>query len=214
MTSTGLDGIDYLLGGGLPDHGVILLSGPAGIGKTTLLIGLLRSLAKRRTRSMFISAEQSLGTLQGWLPCQNLPRQVALRSIVEHRDILGALGKCRHPIAVVDALQSVVAVWGARGQLLAHGGPAAGRQVAKSLRAVAREKRMVIFVVGHMTNAGVPAGGPALDHICDAILTMNRIPGAEQSCVLASTKMRWAPSGLRAFVGLHEGTVTACVPLR
>ena len=57
--ATGLPDLDRVLGGGLVPASVILLAGPPGIGKSTLLLQLLGSLTAAGRSCLLVSGEES-----------------------------------------------------------------------------------------------------------------------------------------------------------
>src|SRR5919204_2286648 len=57
--STGLPGVDRVLGGGLVRAGVALLAGEPGIGKSTLLLQLVSNLSDAGLSSLLASGEES-----------------------------------------------------------------------------------------------------------------------------------------------------------
>jgi circadian clock protein KaiC len=56
--STGVVGLDQLLGGGLLERSVTLVSGSTGIGKSTLGLQFVAEGVKRRERALFVSLEE------------------------------------------------------------------------------------------------------------------------------------------------------------
>lgn len=62
--STGLKGMDEVLGGGFMPGGFYLVCGPAGAGKTTLGLQFLRDGAARGERVLYLSLDHSRKTLQ------------------------------------------------------------------------------------------------------------------------------------------------------
>jgi circadian clock protein KaiC len=71
MFATGVDGLDALLGGGLVAGTTTLLSGPAGVGKTTASVRCMVSALERGERAAFFLFDERLPTL--------LVRSAALR---------------------------------------------------------------------------------------------------------------------------------------
>ncbi len=63
LVSTGIDGLDEMLGGGLPRSSLNILEGPVGSGKTVLGVSLAVSAAKMGRRSLIVSFEASKGTV-------------------------------------------------------------------------------------------------------------------------------------------------------
>jgi circadian clock protein KaiC len=63
MLTTGVDGLDALLGGGLVPGTTTLLSGPAGVGKTTAAVRCMVSALERGERAAFFLFDERLPTL-------------------------------------------------------------------------------------------------------------------------------------------------------
>lgn len=59
----GVEELDSLLGGGLETGTATMLSGPTGVGKTTLGLQILKAAAERGERSVLYTFEEHLGTL-------------------------------------------------------------------------------------------------------------------------------------------------------
>ncbi len=59
VMSTGVEGLDEVLGGGIPRSSSMIVSGQSGSGKTVLLLSIARGLAGRGERVAFISMEES-----------------------------------------------------------------------------------------------------------------------------------------------------------
>jgi len=56
--STGIRGLDEILGGGLPQASVTMVAGASGTGKTTVALHFVVEGAKRNERSLFVSLEE------------------------------------------------------------------------------------------------------------------------------------------------------------
>lgn len=84
--STGIDGLDRILGGGLPKHRAYLIHGGFGTGKTTLGLQFLREGVRRGERVLFVSLLQNRHELEdvfrshGWsaegMEVLNLPKEL------------------------------------------------------------------------------------------------------------------------------------------
>lgn len=61
--ATGIDGLDNVLGGGIPRGNMVLVAGSVGTGKTTLSLEFLVRGAERGERSLFVSVTEASGKL-------------------------------------------------------------------------------------------------------------------------------------------------------
>jgi len=64
--SSGVEGLDRMLHGGVYKDSITLVEGAAGIGKTTLCLQFLASTAEKGHRSLFISFEEPIGQIR-WM---------------------------------------------------------------------------------------------------------------------------------------------------
>ncbi len=61
--ATGIDGLDNILGGGIPRGNMVLVAGSVGTGKTTLCLEFLVRGAERGERSLFLSVTEASSKL-------------------------------------------------------------------------------------------------------------------------------------------------------
>lgn len=61
--TTGADGLDGILGGGIPPGSVVLLAGAPGTMKTSLAYSILHANARKGTKGLYISLEQGRASL-------------------------------------------------------------------------------------------------------------------------------------------------------
>jgi len=163
---TGLDELDRALGGGLVPGGVILIGGDPGIGKSTLLLQALACLAAT-TEVLYVSGEESGEQIA--LRARRLAlRQSGLCLLAETRleHILDTL-ETEHPrVAVIDSIQTL---W-SEALNSAPGSVSQVRECAAQLTRLAKEKEIILFLVGHVTKEGALAGPRVLEHIVDTVL--------------------------------------------
>jgi len=188
---TGIDELDRVLGGGLVPGSTTLVGGEPGIGKSTLLLQALSSLAGRGVRCLLASAEESkqqvrlraerLGALD---PALWLVSETSLPAI------LAAVEQVGPRVAVVDSIQTVFdpelgSAPGSVGQV---------RECAHRLVRVAKERGVAIVLVGHVTKDGSLAGPRVLEHVVDTVLAFegDRHHGLR---MLRAHKHRFGPVG-------------------
>ena len=73
LLSSGLPELDQLLHGGIERGTVSIISGPSGVGKTTLCLQILSEAAGRGERAIAYSFEESVGMIQRRCDAINLP---------------------------------------------------------------------------------------------------------------------------------------------
>ncbi|MCC7529709.1 MAG: DNA repair protein RadA [Candidatus Melainabacteria bacterium] len=164
--STGLAGVDEVLGGGLVPGSVVLLAGDPGIGKSTLLLQVARHLGLGGTL-LYVAGEESA-------------HQVSLRAErlgVSSDNILVDAGQNVVSIArtmmaggtrvtIVDSIQSVFHP----DVQSAPGSVSQVRESAQALIATAKEHGIATILVGHVTKEGAIAGPRVLEHMVDVVL--------------------------------------------
>jgi circadian clock protein KaiC len=67
LAGTGIAGLDYILGGGLPRRRLYLVQGDPGVGKTTLALQFLLEGVRRGERSLYITLSETLDEMQAVL---------------------------------------------------------------------------------------------------------------------------------------------------
>lgn len=207
--ATGNTEVDRVLGGGLVPGSVTVLGGEPGIGKSTLLLQLLASMASSGTRTLLVSGEESLQQVR--LRAErlgSLPRELWLASTTMLPEVLGHLAEVRPAVLVVDSIQTMVDP-----QLSsAPGSVAQVRECAHQLVRVAKERGVAVILVGHVTKEGSLAGPRVLEHIVDTVLSFE---GDRHHALrlLRAVKHRFGATGeLGLFEMVEEGLVGVADP--
>lgn len=172
--TTGISELDNVLGGGLVERSVTLISGEPGIGKSTLLIqaiaAIARSLSDAGRACAYVSGEEHEDQVR--LRAQRLglgDAPVRLGHETQLRDVLTTLADMRPAVAIIDSIQTMVsdAVDGAPGSVSQiKACSEALREFAKS-----REGGCSLIIVGHVTKGGDLAGPRMLEHMVDTVLS-------------------------------------------
>ena len=165
-TSTGMNELDRVLGGGLVDSSVVLLSGEPGIGKSTLLIQICEVLSKTE-KVLYVSGEESGGQLK--LRAERLGINGENIYLMTETDVERILSECREvkpQVLVIDSIQTLVSdnvnsVAGSITQV---------RECAMTLINYAKTFGAAIFIVGHVNKEGGISGPKILEHMVDAVL--------------------------------------------
>jgi DNA repair protein RadA/Sms len=202
--ATGIGEFDRVLGGGLVAGSVTLLGGEPGIGKSTLTLQLLGSLAAQGRRGLLVSAEES-------------PQQVQLRAgrLGARREgvwivaetalpaILAAVAEVQPDLLVVDSIQTVFdpEIESSPGSVTQV------RECAHALVLAAKASGVPTILVGHVTKEGSLAGPRVLEHVVDTVLSFegDRHHGLR---LLRAAKHRFGATGeLGLFEMREEGLV-------
>ncbi len=158
--------LDRVLGGGLVDGSVVLLGGDPGIGKSTILLQTMCSLAQH-IPALYVTGEESQQqvAMRGRrleLPLDKL--KVMTETCVE--SILAVAQREKPRVLVIDSIQTIYTE-----QLQsAPGGVAQVRESTALLVRFAKQSGTAIFLVGHVTKEGSLAGPRVLEHMVDTVL--------------------------------------------
>jgi len=166
--STGIAGLDRVLGGGLTPGGAVLLGGEPGIGKSTLLLQLAGLAASAGRRVVYVSGEESLPQLKARGERLGVLHDALLAASTSDAgaavDILGAMPA--PDLVIVDSVQTmhIAGVEGAAGSV------AQVRAVAAACVEAAKRGQACLVLVGHVTKDGQIAGPKLLEHMVDTVL--------------------------------------------
>jgi len=165
-TSTGMEELDRVLGGGLVDSSVVLLSGEPGIGKSTLLLQICSELAKNR-RVLYVSGEESKGQLK--MRADRLGIAGDSLYLLTETDVDSVLDECERLKPDVIIIDSVQTMSTAR-YTSAPGSITQVRESSMSLIGYAKNHSAAVFLVGHVNKEGGISGPKFLEHMVDAVL--------------------------------------------
>lgn len=191
--STGIGEFDRVLGGGLVAGQVLLVSGEPGAGKSTLLLTVSNAIAEKTGKpALYISGEESVDQIavrasRIGVDSEQLfiADETDLANVIGHID---ALGK-DISLVIVDSVQTIASA-DVDGRA---GGVAQVMEVAQALTRVAKARSIPICLVGQVTKESTVAGPRALEHICDATLSLD---GDRQTSLrlLRAVKNRYGPA--------------------
>jgi DNA repair protein RadA/Sms len=163
---TGIGELDRVLGGGLVRGAVVLIGGDPGIGKSTLLLQALSSLAGD-CKAIYVSGEESAQQIA--LRARRLQLDAAklqLLAEIQLEKIQSALLAEKPEVAVIDSIQTVYS----EALTSAPGSVAQVRECAAQLTRLAKATGTAMLFVGHVTKEGAIAGPRVLEHMVDAVL--------------------------------------------
>ncbi len=200
-SSSGLEELDRVLGGGLVAGSAILIGGDPGIGKSTLLLQTLAALGGR-VKPLYITGEESIQQVslrakRLRLDCQGV-KILAETSLERMLDVVQEL---RPELVVVDSIQTAYT------ELLqsAPGSVAQVRECAAQLVRLAKQSGTTVFLVGHVTKEGALAGPRVLEHMVDTVLYFEGDPGNRFRMIRAFKNRFGAVNELGVFAMTETG---------
>jgi DNA repair protein RadA/Sms len=189
-TFTGLAEIDRVLGGGIVGGSAILIGGEPGIGKSTLMLQIMKNLAQNGRKVLYVSGEESAHQIK--LRSNRIDAtasdllvlvEVSLQKILEQIKII------EPAIVVIDSIQTVYS-----GDLMsAPGSVGQVRESSSRLILSAKKNGIPVFLIGHVTKDGSIAGPKVLEHMVDTVLYFEGDSGHAYR-IIRSIKNRFGPT--------------------
>ncbi len=163
---TSLDEFDRVLGGGLVEGAVILLTGSPGIGKSTLLLQVLIEYAKA-SEVLYISGEESVNQVKHRAKRLEMASEsIYLMSETNIEKIYQYITMKRPKVVVIDSIQTVYSA--EQGSI--PGSISQIRECTLKIVELAKSHGIAFFIVGHVTKDGKIAGPKLLEHMVDTVL--------------------------------------------
>jgi len=203
---TGLDELDFVLGGGIVPGSLILIGGEPGIGKSTILLQVAARLEGMDHSTLYISGEESAAQVR--LRADRLEGKasdVVFLGETELEAILDEAHDLRPEVLIIDSIQTVYTpdLEGAPGNV------SQVRECAAQLQRYAKEEGTAVFLVGHVTKGGTVAGPKTLEHIVDTVLYFEGTGDLDHR-VLRATKNRF---GRADEIGVFQMTGRGLIPV-
>jgi DNA repair protein RadA/Sms len=214
--SLGIGELDRVLGGGLVPGSLVLVGGEPGIGKSTLLLQAAAGMAGSAGGSvLYASGEESaaqvrlraarLGLLDG--PAGDGIRVVAEAEVGRIVEIARSE---RPQLVVVDSIQTATVddldgPAGSVGQV---------RESALRLMELAKGEAIAVVLVGHVTKDGSLAGPKTLEHLVDAVLSIEGERFAALRLVRASKNRFGSTEEVGVFEMGERGLAEVADPAR
>ena len=164
--NTGFKELDRVLGGGLVNGALVLLSGDPGIGKSTILLQICQSLGKNH-KVLYVTGEESaqqiklrakrLGvtTQNLFVMCEN-----NVQSIIEYVSVN------KPGVMIIDSIQTMTI-----DEISSSAGSVTQiRESTSAFMRCSKSLNIPTIIVGHVNKDGNIAGPKVLEHIVDCVL--------------------------------------------
>jgi DNA repair protein RadA/Sms len=164
--STGVSEFDRVLGGGIVEGSLVLISGDPGIGKSTILLQICEHLGKSRN-VLYVSGEESASQIK--LRAGRLGVTTENLGILAETDIgviVETIKTSKPDVVIIDSIQTMVydEISSTAGSITQV------RECTNILMHLAKSLEIPILVVGHVNKDGAIAGPKVLEHIVDTVL--------------------------------------------
>ena len=166
-TGTGLNELDRVLGGGIVKGSLVLVGGDPGIGKSTLILQVCGSVAKKGKKVLYVSGEES-------------PQQIKMRAdrlgiTSENLSILSetslniaeaTIAEEKPDMVIIDSVQTMYI----EEIPSAPGSVTQVREATSRIMHIGKKCGISVIIVGHVTKDGALAGPRMLEHMVDTVL--------------------------------------------
>ncbi len=157
--------LNRVLGGGIVPGSLVLIGGEPGIGKSTLMLQIALTLSHKKV--LYVSGEESAQQIK--MRADRMKNQSDNCYILTETlttDIFKEVKELAPDILVIDSIQTLTtpkleSAAGSVGQV---------KECTAELMRFAKENRIPVFLIGHITKDGAIAGPKVLEHMVDAVL--------------------------------------------
>ncbi|MDF1879771.1 DNA repair protein RadA [Sulfurimonas sp. MAG313] len=200
------DELDLVLGGGIVPGSLTLIGGSPGVGKSTLLLKIGSNLAKQGKDTLYVTGEESEGQIKlraNRLDANN--ENLYLLSEIKLEQVILELSVRKYECIIIDSIQTLYS----ENVSSAPGSVTQVRQITFELMRIAKEQKIAIFIIGHITKEGSIAGPRVLEHMVDTVLYFEG-DSSQELRILRGFKNRFGPtSEIGVFEMKAEGLVSA-----
>jgi DNA repair protein RadA/Sms len=198
---------DRTLGGGMAPGSLVLIGGDPGIGKSTLVLQTLSTIAAAGCKTLYVSGEESAAQVK--LRAERLGAagsDMMLLCETSLNKILECAEQIKPQVMVIDSIQTVYSeelpgTPGSVSQL---------RECALKLMIYAKNSGTVTMLIGHVTKDGQIAGPRILEHMVDTVAYFEGDKKGQYR-ILRAVKNRF---GATDEIGVFEMTSMGLIPVQ
>lgn len=197
---TGIGEFDRVLGGGIVSGAAILLAGPPGVGKSSILATVAHQISKT-DNVLYVSGEETVQQIKIRHERMNaMGENLYLAGESDLAKVLWQIDEVKPKLMIIDSMQTI-----ASGDIDGRAGAVSQVvEVATILTRIAKERNIPVIFVGHYTKDGNVAGPRVVEHLVDVVLAFE---GEDDSPLrlLRGIKNRFGPAD---EIGCFEHTET------
>lgn len=191
---------DRVLGGGVLPGSFIILTGDPGIGKSTLLLQVANTIAKKH-EVVYFSSEESLEQVKNRARRLKIESDAMLFSDISClEDIISLCTEEKPQLVILDSIQNCYLSLDSN---VLPGTVAQLREAGFRLMRFAKENNIAVLITGHVTKDGNMAGPKVLEHMVDAVFYLQS-EDRWQTRMLRSVKNRFGGVNEVGFFEMSE----------
>ena len=166
---TGIGELNRVLGGGLVQGSLVLISGEPGIGKSTLIIQTAANIARREGIVLYVSGEESEEQIKmraDRVCAGGIPEELYILAETNMENVETVCETLKPKFLIIDSIQTMysAAIDSAPGSV------SQVRMCGNQLMRIGKSWNVPIFIVAHVTKSGELAGPKTMEHMVDCVL--------------------------------------------
>lgn len=200
---TGIGELNRVLGGGLVQGSLTLISGEPGIGKSTIIIQAAAHIAQNVGTVLYVSGEESEEQIKMRADrvCSGDLSDLYLLSETNMETVVEAAEKLQPKFLIIDSIQTMYTDTAES----APGSVSQVRACGSMLMNIGKAGGIPVFIVAHVTKSGELAGPKIVEHMVDTVLQFSGERSSELRILRALKNRFGTTSEIGAFEMRQEG---------
>ncbi|MDO4518151.1 MAG: DNA repair protein RadA [Bacillota bacterium] len=201
---TGIGELNRVLGGGLVQGSLTLISGEPGIGKSTIILQAAQYIARTKGKVLYVSGEESEEQIKMRADriCNgNISDNLFILSETNMENISAVCKNLEPAFLIVDSIQTMYSA----DIDSAPGSVSQVRVCCNELMRIGKSDNVPVFIVAHVTKNGELAGPRVLEHMVDCVLSFTGDRNHELRILRAQKNRFGTTSEIGAFEMGSEG---------
>ena len=202
---TGTGELNRVLGGGLVEGSLSLISGEPGIGKSTLIIQTASQIAMKGRPVLYVTGEESEEQIKirADRVCPNHSDNLYILAETNMENILASADLIKPSFMVIDSIQTMYTEY-------LESDPGTVSQVracTNELMRLGKVENIPVFIVAHVTKSGDLAGPKIIEHLVDCVMNFTGERNGEIRILRAAKNRFGTTSEIGAFRMVEEGLI-------
>ncbi len=171
---------ERVLGGGLVTGGLTLLAGEPGVGKSTLIIKLLKGISVENP-ALYVSGEEGISQIASRANRLDLKEgNIRFLSTADINIVLEEVRIIKPSLVIIDSIQTLM-----NPEVMTPAGSVSQvKEVTQLLITKIKEKNITCLIIGHISKDGSIAGPKVLEHMVDVVLYFEKLKGRHQRSLI------------------------------